>query len=73
MYLTGAALAVLLFGYDIYSKFIQDKFFPKSIDLYDGNINYFSLLSKLDKKRWLAEEVYMHKEFGFQLTSDYTF
>ena len=71
MYWIGGTFTVLLFGFEIYTLVIKDKL--AKVNMYRENINFFSRLSNLDKMRWLAEEVYMRKALGFQMTSDYTF
>jgi len=35
--------------------------------------DFFSRLSNLEKKRWIAEEVYLRKELGLKTLDDYTF
>ena len=34
---------------------------------------FFSRLSNLERKRWIAEEVYLRKELGLKTLDDYTF
>ena len=38
-----------------------------------GNENYFKRLSNVDRKRWLAEEIYFRNNYGYQTMSDNTF
>jgi hypothetical protein len=45
----------------------------KKFDTFDWeNTNFFSRLSNLEKKRWIAEEIYNRKVFGVRLIDDYT-
>ncbi len=63
MEIVAAFLFVLLISFEIYHYFRQDEI-ARFKNLYDGDTSYFNRLSNLDKKRWLAEEVYMRKELG---------
>lgn len=48
--------------------------FPKGLDLlYKPETDYFSLISKTQRKRWIIEETYRRQKLGIQLMSDTAF
>jgi hypothetical protein len=63
---------VLLISVEVY-QYLRKEDTAKYENLYDGDTSYFNRLSNLDRKRWLAEEVYMRKELGIKITDEYTF
>ena len=72
MDLVAGVLFVLLISVEVYHYLRGDEI-ARFKNLYDGDTSYFNRLSNLDKKRWLAEEVYLRNELGIQMTDDYTF
>jgi len=48
--------------------------FKKGLNLlYKPEADYFSLLSKTQRKRWIIEETYRRQKLGIQLLSDTAF
>ena len=48
--------------------------FKKGLNLlYKPDADYFSLLSKTQRKRWIIEETYRREKLGIQLLSDSAF
>ena len=72
MEIVAGALFVLLISVEVYNYIRRDEI-ARFNSLYDRDTSYFDRLSNLDKKRWLAEEVYSRSELGVQITDDYTF
>ena len=59
----------MLVALDIYRYFFVDQA-KKFENIYGENTNYFARLSNLEKKRWIAEELYYRKYFGIKLLSE---
>ena len=55
--------------FDIYRYFYVDHT-KKFENIYGENTNYFSRLSNLEKKRWIAEELHYRDRYGIKLMSD---
>ena len=71
MEIVAGVLFVLLISVEVYNYLRGDEI-SRFKNLHDGDTSYFNRLSNLDKKRWLAEEVYLRNELGIQITDDYT-
>jgi hypothetical protein len=63
----AGALLIFLVGFEVYTLVVKDEI-SKFSHLYGDDTNYFSRLSNLDRKRWLAEETYLRNELGIQLS-----
>lgn len=43
------------------------------VEVYGNETNFFNRLSNLEKKRWLAEEIYLWKTLNIRSLSAYAF
>ena len=56
---------------DLYFKFFEDPS-QKFARLYGANTDYMSRLSTLQRKKWIAQELFNRKEFNLHLTEEET-